>query len=450
MRKHGSERGLTRRGLLRAALAVGSTAGLSACMEITGGLDVPTGPSDLSTYPASQHAWNDALVTDSHGNTVAPHYQLLLFLEYKGSIPPTEAERAAVESCLASVDRAFQRGTGGSPDALSLNGLLGLIGYTPDYFARFDRSFTTEVDLSTPEQVLKAVGEDESKADHYDAVALLTSDRVEVLLAAEQAMRGNRDQLNGVPVSSSLTDVFAIAARRTGFKGPGLVSSRLSDEVDIDAVNEQSPSAMGYKSGFSDNQASEKRVTIKTGPFAGGTTLHVSELVLDLEAWYNRSEGDRVHRMFSPQHSPESVGEVGRFLANDSRINETIAQSTEADAEQYGVVGHTQKVARARDSNFEPRILRRSEAISAETGRAALNFTSIQRAMTDFVETRQAMSFVDTDADSDHTTPQCPAHQQSTSNGCPAKNGILQFVETEHRANFLVPQRQRRALPEPQ
>ncbi|RDI70232.1 DUF7405 family protein [Halopelagius longus] len=462
MAQDDSDERLTRRNLLQASLVAGGMSALSACLDTTaatGEMDVPSGSADPKSYPQSQHAWNDSLVIDPHGNTAAPNYQLLLFLRYTGSIPPTDDERRAVAECLESLDRAFQRGTGGDPDALILDGLLTMVGYSPDYFAKFDDSLPQNVDLPFPEVVLDAVGEGESKADHHDAVVAMTSDRVEVLLAAEQALRGNRSTVNDVDVPSAPTEVFEVAERRTGFKGEGLMSRKLAAEVGIDAVSEESPSAMGYKSGFSENQATERRVTIREGPFAGGTTLHVSRLTLDLDSWYDLPESDRVDRMFSPDHTVEMVGEAGKFLASDSRVNEEMAAATTEHTRTEGVVGHTQKLASARDENFEPRILRRSEAITVDGGEVGFNFTSVQRTITDFIETRRAMTFVD-GGDDPSGGSSCPFHgdgptdrsadgDPSRRGDCPLDDGILEFLETERRANFLVPPRRLRALPEP-
>ena len=114
---------------------------------------------------------------------------------------------------------------------------------------------------------------------------------------------------------------------------------------------------MGFKSGFRDNQATEDRVTIERGSFAGGTTQHLSRLVFDLEAWYERDEAERVRQMFSPEHTVEQVGDVGEFLANQSGATREMAERVAADARDHGAVGHTQKLASARDEDFQPLIL---------------------------------------------------------------------------------------------
>jgi len=77
------ERGIPRREFLKAAVAIGGTAAFSACLGREE-IDVPTGPDDLSSYPQRQHAWNEALPKDDHGNVVALHHRVLLFLKLLG------------------------------------------------------------------------------------------------------------------------------------------------------------------------------------------------------------------------------------------------------------------------------------------------------------------------------------------------------------------------------
>ena len=77
------ERGIPRREFLKATVAIGGTAAFSACLGREE-IDVPTGPDDLSSYPQRQHAWNEALPKDDHGNVVALHHRVLLFLKLLG------------------------------------------------------------------------------------------------------------------------------------------------------------------------------------------------------------------------------------------------------------------------------------------------------------------------------------------------------------------------------
>jgi hypothetical protein len=438
--------GIARREFAKAALVIGGSSALSACLDrelpVIGGGEAASSeddPSpadrhhpqgtDPSTLPRRQHAWNEYLVHDPHGNTVLPQHQLLLFLDYAGAGTPTDEERATVAAAFGTLERAHQRGTGGDLSAVVNEGLLFTVGYSRAYFDRFDDALPEGIGLQRPASVLEAVGESTEKAEDYDALVVMGADYGSILLGAEQALFGELDRLNGVPVEGTLDGVFEHAERRTGFVGKGLPHERIDD----DRISESAPQSMGFKSGFKDNQATEERVTIGAGPFAGGTTQLASRLHIDVDAWYDREAPERVHHMFSPEHTPEEVGEVGEELAADSNISDETAAETDDHAERYGVVGHTQKTARARDEEFRARILRRSEGNATDVaadGTVALNFTSVQRRLEAFVETRQAMNGDDLDVDAHH-------------------NGIVPFLETASRATFLLPPRRHRALPTP-
>ncbi|WP_123539335.1 DUF7405 family protein [Halosimplex salinum] len=441
------DRGLSRRDFVAAAVAIGGSSALSACLDREGSLldgrDGPESPTatesedaladrsvpsgDPDAVPARQHAWNEYIVHDAHDNTVIPQQQVLLGLTYEGSVPPTEAEREQVESALQTLERAFQWGTGGDPTASFTRGLLFTLGYAPQYF---ERTGDVPDQLRPPEAVLEAVGEDPSNADDFDALLLLTSDIGSVVMAAEQALFGEAAVVNGVEVSESLEGVFSLAERRTGIVGKG----NPAEELDNESIPEDAPLSMGFKSGFRDSQPSEDRVTIQEGPFAGGTTQAASRLHIDLERWYDQPHEERAAEMFCPAHDTDEIGEIGERLGAESRITEENAENVEAYAEEYGRVGHTQKVAAARDDEFVPTILRRSEGIATDVsdldGGTDFNFTSHQRHVDDFVETRKAMNTDEYDDD------------------VPAENhGIIDYLETRHRGTFLIPPRDERALP---
>jgi hypothetical protein len=437
--------GTTRRSFLKTALVVGGSSALAACIDREGAVGVPQGRPD--SVPERQFAWNEALPTGPHGNVKLPNHQLLLFLTYAGDGAPTAEDRDRVRAAFGTLERAYQWGTGFEYDTQSTRGLLFLVGYAPRYFDRFDVNLPAEVAPNPPADLIADLGEG-AEPDAADAVVVLSSDEVQVLLAAEQALRGTFDTLNGTSVAGGLTSAFDIVDRRTGFLGVG----RPARALDAD-IPEKSPTAMGYRSGFKDNQATEDRVSIGGGPFTDGTTMQVSRLAFDLESWYELDEEARIHRMFSPEHSRRDVGEIGERLGGQSRISrETVDRAVE-DAETHGVVGHTQKVAGARDSSFEPELLRRSEGVSTDLSRPGMNFISLQRFVDTFVEVRRSMD--------------CPAHdherdsthgvEDTTETACPvansgvddSDNGILGFMETLTRGTYLVPPRTHRALPGP-
>jgi len=436
------ERSIPRRQFVRSAVAIGGASALSACVDREGSLlgDDGTGTSDgtpterglnaprgdPASLPPSQHEWSDYLVRDAAGNTILPEHQLVLGLSYEGSAPPTDAERAAVADAFGTLTRAFQWGTGGDNGASFNRGLLALVGYAPSYFETVGDGAVPDT-LIQPETLLERVGEDPAKADGFDAVVVMSSDFGSVVLAAEEALLGRRESVNGVEVAGSLADVFSVAERRTGFAGNGVPASKLDHEE----IPEQAPLSMGFKSGFTDSLPSEEGVKLREGPLAGGTTLAVSRLRLELDRWYDQDHEERVEEMFCPAHDSEEVGEVGSGLGADSGITEADVERIEADADEHGRIGHSQKVARARDEEFQPKILRRSEGFATDAPEhTGFNFTSVQRDLESFVEARAAMNVDEYDVD------------------VPDENhGIVDYVNTVDRGTYVVPARDQLALP---
>jgi len=436
-------RGLSRRDFVAAAVAIGGSGALSACLEAEGGdeterppgtdgggpdqrqsLSAPTG-SDPASLPAGQHVWNEYLVHGPHGNTMLPNHQVVLGLSYVGSVPPTDEERERVENALSTLERAFRWGTG-SERSLTLNeGLLTLFGYSPAYFERVGGG---SVDgLMAAEDVLEAVGEDPAKADGFDATLILNSDLGSILLAAEEALFGAREAVNGEPVAGTFEGVFELENRRTGVAGPGMPAQ----ELDRDDVPEDAPLSMGFRSGFADNQPTEEQVTIQSGPFEGGTTLSTSRLHIGLDRWYDNSEDDRIRAMFSPEVDPAEVDPTADRLGSESEITVEETEGIEESATEHGMLGHTQKVARARNDDFEPTILRRTEGVATDVpNEADFNFNSVQRDLQEFVAVRKAMNVDEYDVD-------VPAD----------RHGIVDYLETRARGTYLVPPRDRRALP---
>jgi hypothetical protein len=421
--------GFSRRDFVKAAVAIGGTSALSACLGREGP-NLPRGPEDRSTLPDRQHAWNGFLPRDAHGNVAAPSHRVVLLLDLREEGPPTDEQRRTVEQAFRSLERAYPRTH--ETDGETAAGLFCTLSYSPYYFERFDGSLPDGVDLPKPEPL--AAFEDPEPEDP-DAVVHLASDYGSVVLGTEEALLGNEDSLNGVEMAASLDGVFERRERRTGFVGAGLPAEH--DDVHgvpEGEVAEDSPLYMGFKSGFEKNQASEDRVTITEGPFAGGTTQHLSLLRLHLQQWYEQdSRYHRVATMFCPVHAEENlVEEVGENLGDTSLMEERGCPAhTEDDAREFGTVGHSQKSARAREDG-SPLMIRR-DFDSTDGGEASLHFLSLQETIADFVKTREAMNGTDV--------------ADSAAVGQRTNNGILQYLTVERRGNYLLPPRSLRALP---
>ncbi|MFC5366404.1 DUF7405 family protein [Salinirubrum litoreum] len=417
----------SRRDVLKAAVAVGGAAALSACLE-QADEPVPTGVSDPTTLPERQHAWNDYIRTDEHGNHMLPRHQVLWYLDLPHDGPPTADEQATLESALRTLDRAYER---------SHDGLLYSVAYSPSYFERFETALPEDLDLPQPRRLSDF---ETPEFDTQDVLVHFASDRPDALLEAEEAMRGERDTANATEVSATITDVLDVADRRTGFVGAGMPADRqdVAGVPEGDHVPEESPLFMGFVAGFVGNQATEDYVTLESGPFAGGTTKHVANIRQRLDDWYVEDTYDqRVDRMFSPIHRVENLVEgVGANLGDDNGLTPEIVENVRDHAEEFGVVGHAQKAARGnRDDDGNVRLLRRHFE-STDDDVASLHFPTLQRGISAFEEVREAMNGTDlTDV---------PTIRQRVN------NGILEYIFVRSRGNFLVPPRHLRSFPTPE
>ncbi len=430
-----------RREFCKAAVAIGGTAALSACLGIDEGLeseteaaitDVPTG--DPETVPSRQHAWNDVLERDENGNVVAPTHHVLRYLSVStdvanaienGTDDAVNDARGRLADALTDIERAFE---------WSNEGLLFTVGYAPSYFGRFaGDDGPTGVDLPDPTALTPM---EDPEFDTADVLVHLASDAPEAVLAAEEALFGDEPAANGVS-TTDVSDLFEPVDRRTGFLGPGLPRERRDVQgVPDDApIPEESPLFMGFMNGFAGSQASEDRVTIDEGPFAGGTTQHVSMLRTQLNAWWDQeNHHQRVAKMFSPTHAAEErVGEWGEKLGSAPGVADLPTDAIEY-AREEGVVGHAQKAARARDDDGTPPLLRR-DFPTTDDDHTGLHFLTLQESIADFVRVREAMTGRDI--------------ADESGVGARLNNGILQYVFVRRRGNYLVPPRAHRSLPKP-
>jgi len=416
-------RGVSRRAFLKSAVAIGGASALAACMDREDA-DVPGGVDDPATLPERQHAWNDVLSRDDAGNALPPRHHALVHLDLDADGAPSGDARESVEAALRSLERAYER---------SNDGLLFTISYSPAYFERFDAALPESVDLPEPEP-LSAL--EDPALDEPDALLHLASDHASAVLEAEEAVHGNRDTANGVDVTGALTDAFSVADRRSGFVGEGLpADNQDTDGVpDSEPVSEDAPLYMGFKSDFEKSQATEDRVTIQSGPFAGGATQHVSHIDLNLTQWYEQDDREsRVAQMFCPAHADSGAVEGSGENLGDSPQLDDCGDPVETGGER-GVVGHGQKLQRVREDG-RPVILRR-DFDSTDGGHAGVHFLALQREIADFERTREAMNATD-------VSGQTPV-------GRTQNNGIRQYLSVTHRGNYLLPPRSSRALPTPE
>ena len=401
---------LSRRDYVKAAVAIGGSLGLSACVDSEAKTDIPTG--ETSARPNRQHEWNEVLETDDGGNHVPPTHHVLLGLRLL--VTPNSDARQQVEEAFKSLERAYE---------YSPNGLLFAVGYSPSYFG-------TNTPIPEPEALTSM---ESPEFDTFEAVIHLASDHPEAVLEAELALFGDVKEPNGTEMNATLSGVFDRASpRRTGFVGDGLPAQYTDLDGVPESIPDEAPFFMGFRSGFAESQAPEDRVTIEDGLFAGGTTMHVSTLNLQLETWFEQDNHfQRVGKTFSAEHARNGVGETGEELGTSTGVAGDIAERTEQDAKE-GLVGHAQKAARARDADGTPPLLRR-DFNTVDGDRPGVHFVSYQRSIDDFIRVRNAMTGSDL---------------KDGGVGQRLNNGILQYIFVQRRGNFIVPPRSNRSLPD--
>lgn len=370
-------------------------------------------PIELGTLPdgrpARPHAWEATLAKDAAGNPVAPRFHRLAMFDLPERPGGEDVRR--FEAALRAMERRFEHGP---------QGLLFVVGWGPAYFG----SHVPGVD-PVPDPEPLSVFED-PVLDRQPVCVHLAADDEARLADVEEALVAGRGPLqDDIP---SIGDSLVHLETRTGFSGEGLPAAR----QDVGGIPSSRPVAadaplfMGYKSGFRRNQATEDDVTIRSGPLAGGCTMHVSRIRLRLDSWYGLLDDDqRAARMFAPQLDDRAV----RSLRDEAPTN---ADSIDSTARDVGVIGHLQAAAGARRKG-RPVILRR-DFNSTDGEQAGLHFVSLQATIEDFVETRRAMNAA-------------RAASQHPGIDGEVNNGINEFMIVTNRANFVVPPRGQRSFP---
>lgn len=538
--------------------ALATVGGLSAVPETVDAetVDLTSGPVGYAERSNRQHAWDDYEESLPRGATKPPNHHLLLHLDYRGDGEPTPENREQAERAFRALEYAFGWGhegvlftvgyspayfdrfrdasevvmpSGLDPENGGLDGKQGLVRPGP----LVDATAAPHEDPS------------ETAADQFDAVIHLASDRAAYLLHAEETLWGDNPYLS---LSSDLDGVFtkpdSFPARRVGFvgndnfedlsefdqvstgKGPdGVYPAAVPDEnqyADRPAADGDHPAAelsMGFNALFENSNPRETNATIledqrlvdpkPPGMFAQGTVMHVSHLDINAEDWYGNNDlAERRAQMFSPRHDAENTGAVGENLGvsnapgdqpmRDLSADTDVARAAPDDAASEGVVGHVQKVSRARfdlesritdagvdtyraldrydaatervddlpghdgSQNGEQVVLRR-DFDAATGGQAGDHFVALMRFNPYMAYLRAAMNGgefdtgafgLDPDDDGfvhptvrDQVTGEDKAGFVNPDGEGNNDNGILRYLTATRRGNYLVPPLTERALP---
>jgi hypothetical protein len=272
--------------------------------------------------------------------------------------------------------------------------------------------------------------------------------------------------LNGIPVDSvNVADLFRVTSIRRGFLGknlPKIIGTREripgADKIPAGAML-----FMGFTSSHVHGLAQGNLPSFETIPgytdvtrsgyFAGGTAMHLSHILIDLEAWYRLDPRGRLHRMFNPRRTE------GPEVLSPSQAPETVTfrDELDEDARIHKIVGHNEqmqhlvRVARDTTTVYGERLVRGtviflrqdfdtienpfeywSDGPVASVPRPGVHFVGMAPSAQLFEQVRREMDSVEL--------------QQRY--GLPEENvGFTKFLTTTHRQNFLLPPRAHRSFP---
>ena len=451
---------LTRRRLLQVAgggavLASGMAAGASALyrgVAASAPLRRLAGPPP-DGYPIGQYQVADYGVRaqpDPNSGVVVnipPVWNLVITATLTRMPGPGEQRR--LEAALQAVEAAYP---------YSPSGVFALVAYGLPYFRRYvspaivAAHMPTMADATGAPVVFDAVrfGSDPPSLvlEANDLVFHFRSDLLGNLHDVQHALFERGGTLADRPSSdANLADLFVVTSVRTGFVGAGL-PRRMARQAQLgfaDQIPEGAPLFMGFTSSQQLGQASEAAASFDGRPnplvpplttarsgdyFAGGTALHLSHLVEDLESWYKLGYEQRAARMFHY----EAVTPTGRITVQTHWLN---PNTSAIDAEQKHVIGHNEAVQQgSRTPEGQALQLRvdfnTMDPLDSTGPIPGVHFLSFSPGSLIFQRSRQAMDGV----------------RLAKEYGILAQaNGINSFIRATRRQNFLVPPRSHRAFP---
>lgn len=461
-----SQRYLSRRRLLQVAGGgIAIAAGAAALYE---GLALVAPPGRRSVepppggYPTGQYQVADYGVRvqpDAETAvvvTIPPVWNLVITATLTRA--PGRREQQRLEAALHAVETAYP---------YSPSGVFVLVAYGMPYFRTYIDSKIFDAHLprmaDTPDAadanaapaLLDAVrfpGDPPSTLlEANDLVFHLRSDVLENLQDVQRALFERSGRLAGQPAEAAdISDLFHITSIRTGFVGPGL-PRRMAQQARLapaTLIPEAAPLFMGFTSSQQSGQAREEAVSFDGQPdplvrplttaqpgdyFAGGTALHLSHLLEDLDRWYALPYTERLTRMFH-FNVPAAAGEV---TLQTMWLN---PNTTEIDAQQRQVIGHNEAVQRGSRTREGQALLLRVDFNTLDAldvaggGRSTpgVHFLAFSPGSWIFHRSRTSMA-----------DPALAAHYGIAATAY----GINDFMHATRRQNFLVPPRVHRAFP---
>ncbi|HET8599033.1 MAG TPA: hypothetical protein VFL99_01820 [Segeticoccus sp.] len=272
--------------------------------------------------------------------------------------------------------------------------------------------------------------------------------------------------LNGIPAERVyLGDLFTVTTTRYGFAGHGMPRI-MAQRMGIPGADDVPAGAMlfmGFTSSHVHGLAQGNLASFETIPgytdcgvddyFAGGTSMHLSHIAINLDQWYAMGHKDRLHRMFNSRRNEEP----DVLSPDQSPATSTFEEQRDKDAEGSGVVGHNaqmQFLSRVKedtttaygeklekgtvfflrqdfDTVENPFRFSTTDRIDSR-GRAGVHFIGFGPSAQHFEKMRKEMDGMDL---------------QKRYNLPEENAGFTKFLVTTHRQNMVLPPRAHRSFP---
>jgi hypothetical protein len=271
-------------------------------------------------------------------------------------------------------------------------------------------------------------------------------------------------------------DLFELTSIRKGFQGGGFGGARSLPKAmataagvpGADLIPDTAQLFLGFTSTQTHTQGQSAianfetlgLVDVREGYFRGGTSMHLSHLFEDLEAWYLDFDfRERVDTTFRPRLAADDGAQTLPQRPEDAAAEPDV----EKDFRRFGAIGHGSSIQPTSRLQMDVRgadgrLYRKGRAIPLradfntldnpffwtadperdrfeEAPAAGIHFVTFNPSSDDFRRNRLAMDGVLPNGTKLPLTPRSRAQ------------GLNSVLRTTHRQNFLVPPRSRRSFP---
>ena len=284
--------------------------------------------------------------------------------------------------------------------------------------------------------------------------------------AIDALFHAGQQQLNGLPAANAYVgDLFTITSVRRGFAGHGMpkvVGERLGIPG-AEHIPAGSMLFMGFTSSHVHGLAAGNLPSFETLPgytdvqvddyFAGGTSMHLSHIAINLDQWYALPHQGRLHRMFNPRRT-----EAPEVLSPDqSPITSTFEEQRDADAAEHGVLGHNEQMQFLSRMKEETTTAYGEKLPRGTVFFLRQDFNTVENpfafSTTDTIESlpRAGVHFIGFGPSAQHFEKmrlEMDGVDHQKRFDLPEENmGFTKFLVTTHRQNYVLPPRAHRSFP---